>query len=108
MSATGARDSSSSVEPLKGEVSSIEAFSGRLPQMCTPVRMEGVTLQCIGRVSENQNNDKGKGQSKGLGEKGKKGRKEKKDKDNMKMAYSLAQRIYDGLVGAGEGRSRNH
>ena len=60
----------SSMETSKGELSSIEHLAGHLPKACLLVRLEGVTLLSIGKVSDAPNNGQGKGQGKGQSEKG--------------------------------------
>ena len=58
----------SSMETLTGRLSSIKDLGERLPDVCAPVRLEGVTLLAIGKISESPRNEKGAGK----GEKGKK------------------------------------
>ena len=49
----------------QGELSFIEYLVGRVPSACSPVRLEGVTLLSIGKVSRSQYNDQGKVPGKG-------------------------------------------
>ena len=80
------------MEASKGELSSIENLAGRLPQACPPVRLEGVTMLSIGKVSDPPNNDKGKGQGKGQG----KGKKGKKGKGMIEAGTQKIQPVYFG------------
>ena len=66
----------SSLETLAGRLSSIKDLSERLPSVCAPVQLEGVTLLAVGKVSEAPRHEKGAGK----GEQGKKGKKGKKGK----------------------------
>ena len=88
----------SSMETSKGQLSSIEHLAGHLPQACLLVRLEGVTLLSIGKVSERLLllNDKGKGQGKGQSEKGKKGKKGNKGKGMIEAGTQKIQPVYFG------------
>ena len=76
----------------KGELSSIENLFARFPQACSPVRLEGVTLLSIGKVSEPPYTDKGKGPGKGQG----KGKKGKKGKNRLEAGNQRVQPVYLG------------
>ena len=71
----------SSMETSQGQLSSIEHLAGHLPQACLLVRLEGVTLLSIGKVSDLPNNHKGTGHGKGQGQKGNTGKKGKMGQD---------------------------
>ena len=94
--ATVAGQRLSSIETSKGQLSSIEHLVGHLPQSCLPVRLEGVTLLSIGKVSDGPNNGKGKGQGKGQSEKGKRGKKGKKGKGMIEAGNQKIQPVYFG------------
>ena len=66
----------SAMDASRGELSSIEYLLGRCPPPRSPVRLEGVTLLSIGKVSGPTYNDRGKEQGMGRG-KGKPGKKGK-------------------------------
>ena len=76
----------------KGGFSSIENLFARFPQACSPVRLEGVTLLSIGKVSEPPYTDKGKGPGKGQG----KGKKGKKGKGRLEAGNQRVQPVYFG------------
>ena len=77
---------------LKGELMSIENLIARFPQVCSPVRLEGVTLLSIGKVSEPPYTDKGKGPGKGQS----KGKKGKKGKGRLEAGTQIVQPVYFG------------
>ena len=79
----------SSMDTSKGQLSSIEHLVRHIPQACVLVRLEGVTVLSIGKVSDPPNNDKGKGQ-------GKKGKKGKKGKGAIDAGNQKIQPVYLG------------
>jgi len=86
----------SSMETSKGELSSIEHLAEHLPKACRLVRLEGVTLLSIGKVSDAPNNGQGKGQGKGQSQKGKTGKKGKKGKGMIDAGTQKIQPVYFG------------